>query len=102
MEEIAGEINLNLSAFKNDKNSPTFIYYRSKQWFEKGNFDTEKLLKMGFVLTSHKDYQKAGDAAWGIMNPNLTDEGVSKEKVKQFLKSLSEVAIEVALEYLSF
>lgn len=96
MEEIAGEINLNLSAFKNDQNSPTFIYYRSKQWFEKGNFDTEKLLKLGFVLSSHKDFQKAGDAAWGIMNPTLTEQGVSKDKVKSFLKELSTVAIEVA------
>ena len=41
--------------------------------FDHGNYDTQKLLRMGFILCHHIDTQRAADCVWGLVNHEIKD-----------------------------
>ena len=54
-EEISREINLDYADFQKDKHSAHYLYYKNEFIVDHGNYDTNKLLLLGFLLCSHQD-----------------------------------------------
>lgn len=84
MKEISREINLDYEDMIKDRNSVAHLYYQSKYIFDHGNYDAHKLLILGFLLCRHQDLQRAGDAMWGLINPEIK-ETVNRDRVRSFL-----------------
>lgn len=72
MEEIASVINLDFSDLQS-RNTTSYFFYKSPLIFDKGNYFTDKLLILGFILCRHQTPMRAGDSLWGLVNPDLKE-----------------------------
>jgi hypothetical protein len=49
---------------------------------------------LGFLLTVHKDQEKAGEDLWNIINPECS-ETIPRDKVRKLLKDLTAYSVDV-------
>ena len=59
LKEISEEIRISDMKDIHDRNEYPYFYYHSQKVFDHGNYDSRRLLMMGFVLTSHPNQEKA-------------------------------------------
>ena len=100
LTEIKGDIHLQAEDLTN-RNAITHFYFQDEHAFDHGNYLPHKILLLGFLLCKHKDTKKAGDALWGLVNPNF-DEKIPKEKVKTLLADMCVYAIDVPFTFQNF
>lgn len=84
-----------------DRNSITHFYFQNNFGFDHGNYDTQKVLLIGFLHCVHLNTEKAGESLWGILNPDI-EETVTKEKVREFLETMCHYAVNVPMTVQSF
>ena len=69
--EVAGDIHLNYSKL-NDAHTSVNHFYRASRCFDHGNYNSEYLLVLGFLLAHHSTIHAAEDALWGLLNPSCS------------------------------
>lgn len=84
-----------------DRNSITHYYYQAEHCFDHGNYNTQVILCLGFLLCAHKNSEAAGESLWGIVNPEIKNT-ISKEEVRKYLHYLTAFSIDVPAKYQSF
>ena len=67
-------------------------------WEPTFRFKTDELLKLGFLMSSHRSQKHARDHLWGLMNPYVKA-NLSRDEVKEFMGSLVKLATILPWEY---
>lgn len=57
-----------------NKDKLQHYFFQNSRIFSQGVFNPEEFLLIGFLLTVHNTPTQAGDALWGIINPNIEEE----------------------------
>lgn len=84
-----------------DRNDIHHFYYRNDFVFDQGNYNTQKILLLAFLMCHHESILKAHDSLWGLINPEINEQ-VDKEKVVEILHWMCEWSIDVPLKYQLF
>lgn len=93
MAEIKNDIHLEHDELR-DTHSLTHFYYQAPFGFDHGNYHTEFMLMLGFLLCKHISTQAAGDSLWGLINPELS-ETIPRDRVREYLINMTKYAIDV-------
>jgi hypothetical protein len=82
-EEIGHDIHLNAKELT-DRNSIIHFYYQADHAFDHGNYNTQKILLLGVLLSCHRNNYTAAESLWGILNPTI-EAFVTKTAIRELL-----------------
>mmetsp|Transcript_30208 Transcript_30208/g.22446 ORF Transcript_30208/g.22446 Transcript_30208/m.22446 type:complete len:101 (-) Transcript_30208:346-648(-) len=95
LEQVAPELNINYTTIREEdenKKKPLYITLKNDYLFERGNFDTMKLISLGFLLCFHYNQQSKLDEFWQLVNPEIEEEAAT-EKIVEILKHFVYIAV---------
>ena len=86
---------------KADPNSVWALTYLDKDFaYKDGRHDVEKLILIGWLLTSHWSDETQARELWHIINPELR-ESVSKKEVNQVISQLMYIAVNLNTKFVN-
>ena len=100
LSEVSDMINLRADDLP-DRNSVVHYYYQAEHGFDHGNYKTQVILVLGFLLCAHKSPKAASESLWGIVNPEIKNT-IPKSDVKDLLYNMAAYSIDVPIKYQSF
>ena len=100
LTEIQDDIHLRAGELR-DNTSATHYYYQADHAFEKGNYDTQKLLVLGLLMCGKCNEKDSQDNLWGVVNPQIEEE-VPREQVRKVLETICAYCIDVPLKHQMF